>query len=633
MTVLERLRQINAPPPPEDSVTFRLAVLVAVMASVAGLLGQGVGTPLLTLACIGGIPAGFLLSHLARRRDRFWLKVALAAASIAAFGSFLASIRGLQVASDVQVPLAQLFLWVQFLHSLDVPSRRDLLFSLGASIIVVAVAGVFSISFAFAPYLATWAAASVVALVLAHRSELGALPALGPPAGGARSGRSRGIARPLAAVVVAVTVLAGGLLLVVPASAPRHPWSLPARLAQTIAVPLAGALSNPSLGGNDPSRRSTHAGSGAARSRFGYFGFSDVMDTGARGRPDGTLVMRVRASRPDFWRGQTFDTWDGRRWTLTDTRTRTVRGTSPLLLPLGVGDVRGESSGFVQTFYIRRPGPNLIFGAAVPAELYFPVNRVYQLHDGTLRAATDIGHGDVYTVVSRRPDVTAGTLRAADSAAGPGLDERSLLRYTQLPSSTTARVRALAVRVAAGAPTTYDKVVALESWMGAHTRYSLDVPPLPRSADAVDRFLFVDHVGFCEQIGTSLVVMLRSLGVPARLAVGYVPGRRNPFTGLYEVRADDAHAWAEVWFPGVGWQGFDPTARVPLAGEAAGGAAGAGLLSYFGVHLPRAAADAPGILIGALVLVVAAVALAGGPGRVRAWRARRARSWADVQLA
>src|SRR5439155_26898291 len=166
---------------------------------------------------------------------------------------------------------------------------------------------------------------------------------------------------------------------------------------------------------------------------------------------DGTLVMRVRASRPDFWRGQTFDTWDGRRWTLTDTRTRTVRGTSPLFLPLGVGDVRGESSGFVQTFYIRRPGPNLIFGAAVPAELYFPVDRVYQLHDGTLRAATDIGHGDVYTVVSRRPDVTAETLRAAD-AGTIRLDDQALGRYTQLPPSTTARVRSLAARVAAGAP-------------------------------------------------------------------------------------------------------------------------------------------------------------------------------------
>ena len=71
-----------------------------------------------------------------------------------------------------------------------------------------------------------------------------------------------------------------------------------------------------------------------------------------------------------------------------------------------------------------------------------------------------------------------------------------------------------------------------------------------RVQDAVDQFLFVDKEGFCEQIGTSLVVMLRSLGIPARLVVGYAAGERNPFTGLYEVRGKDAHAWAEVYFPG-----------------------------------------------------------------------------------
>jgi transglutaminase-like putative cysteine protease len=61
--------------------------------------------------------------------------------------------------------------------------------------------------------------------------------------------------------------------------------------------------------------------------------------------------------------------------------------------------------------------------------------------------------------------------------------------------------------------------------------------------------------------------MMRSLGVPARLGVGYAAGERNPFTGLYEVRASDAHAWAEVYFPGVGWLTFDPTANVPFSDD------------------------------------------------------------------
>jgi hypothetical protein len=67
--------------------------------------------------------------------------------------------------------------------------------------------------------------------------------------------------------------------------------------------------------------------------------------------------------------------------------------------------------------------------------------------------------------------------------------------------------------------------------------------------------------------------MLRSLGVPARLGVGYAPGERPWGSDSFEVRGTDAHAWVEVWFPGVGWQAFDPTASVPLSGEDTGSGA------------------------------------------------------------
>ena len=117
------------------------------------------------------------------------------------------------------------------------------------------------------------------------------------------------------------------------------------------------------------------------------------------------------------------------------------------------------------------------------------------------------------------------------------------------------------------APTAYDKVLALEAWLAANTTYRLDVAPPPDGADAVDQFLFVDRQGFCEQIATALTVMLRTLGIPARLAVGFVPDHRDPVSGDWVVLDKGAHAWVEVLWPGVGWQGFDPTADVPLSGE------------------------------------------------------------------
>jgi Transglutaminase-like superfamily/Domain of unknown function (DUF4129) len=93
--------------------------------------------------------------------------------------------------------------------------------------------------------------------------------------------------------------------------------------------------------------------------------------------------------------------------------------------------------------------------------------------------------------------------------------------------------------------------------------YDLDVPRDPPGVDAVDHFLFETRRGFCEQIASSMAVLLRTLGIPTRLVTGYGPGTRNPLTGYLEVRQSDAHAWVEVWYPLVGWVPYDPTFGVP----------------------------------------------------------------------
>jgi transglutaminase-like putative cysteine protease len=598
----------------EDSVRLRLAVLITVMASATAVVRVGAATPLLALACIVGMPAAYVFSHRTRRRNDTWLKVAVAAGLLVAFGGFLVSVAGLGAdgIGSVQVPLAELFLWVQILHSFHLPARRDLLFSVASSVALIALAGVLSTSLDLVPHLLIWLGGFVASLVLAHNSELDELPALAAP-----TQRGRAVLRPMAGVAAVLVVLATALFVVAPGATANRRFAFPARLPGAVPVADAGGLSNPSLGDADPARPGE---AGRGRSSFGYFGFAEEVDLAVRGRPDDTVVMKVRASQPDFWRGQTFDVWDGRRWTLSDTRERAVRGPRPLSLPSRESSFGDQE--LLQTFYIKRPGPNLVFGAYAPRELWFPDNTVFMLSDGTIRAGVELGAGAVYTVVSRRPAVTADLLRAAQ---GVPVREDVARRYAAPPPSTE-RVRRLARSVTAAAPTVYDKVRALEAWMGEHTQYTLDAPPLRAGADAVDQFLFVDRLGFCEQIGTSLVVMLRSLGIPARLAAGYAPGERNPFTGMFEVRARDAHVWAEVWFPGVGWQGFDPTARVPLAGEGGRLSAGAGLWSYVTRRLPHPA-PAPTV---AVALVAGAVLVA--VHRARRRRLERSTPWARRYL-
>ena len=639
MKMLERLKQVNARAAPEESVALRVAVLVAVLAAALAVVTQGVGGPALKLA-VAAIPGAFWFSHHARYRDGFWLKVGLAIGVLVAFGSFLSSLGGVQPGSlaNVQIPLAELFLWVQLLHALDVPARRDLMFSVLSSLVLMAVAGVLSISMNLLWYLVVWAVAAAASLVLAYRSELSTLPALPRAAGAAGSDRPRsfwsgrtGDTGPMmraVAVTVAVVVAVGTMaFFVLPPAGQARALTFPSELARVLPVPNQGGLSNPSLGSGDPGR----PGGGGRAASFGYFGFSDSLDTSLRGRPDNTLVMRVRASRPDFWRGQTFDVWDGRRWTLSTERSRVLADGSPLSIPPVPGEEdlpRGPE--LVQTYYLDKAGPNVVFGANRVTRLYFPDRRVFQLSDGTLRAGVALLDKSAYTVVSSRVPVTEQILRSA-AQDRDGVPPAIATRYLGLPA-IPPRVAELAETVTESAPTVYDKVRALEDWMGANTQYSLDIPPLPRGADAVEQYLFEDRTGFCEQIATSLVVMMRHLGVPARLAVGYTPGQRNPFTGLYEVKASDAHAWAEVWFPGIGWQSFDPTARVPLAGDGAVSRASSGIASYLAARLPHP----PAWLIGAAIAVVVLATASAAVLRLRAVLARRRagrpKSWAETCL-
>lgn len=642
MSVVGVVKRANAKGRPEESVALRLAVLVAVVTATSATLAQGVGGPPLKVASTAGIVAGFAYSHRARLREGYGLKAFLAVGVVVAFADFLSATSGVGPAAlnELQIPLAELFLWVQVLHSMDVPARRDLLFSLVSSLVLMAVAGVLSVSSSLGPFLLVWAGAAMASLVLAHRSEVAERPHLevdrGPSATGDSPASGRSPIRPAAGLAALVAVVALAVFLVLPAAGAGRAIAFPARLPGNLPVPNPGGLANPSLGGADPaSPDGARSSTGSGASTTGYFGFSDRMDTGLRGRPDDTLVMRVRADRPDFWRGQTFDTWDGRVWRQRDQRVRPTGGDLPIELA-GAAEDRAAGSGgrdFVQTVYVEEAGPNLLFAAYAPKRVYFSDRRVFEMSDGTIRTAVHLPEESVYTIVSRRAPVTEDLLRASGGGQMGADDPALVARYTQLPDDVPGRVRDLADRLFAESVNRYDYVRSIERWMAANTSYTLDIPPLPAGADAVEQFLFVDRQGFCEQIASSLVVLLRAQGIPARLTVGYAPGQRNPFTGMWEVRARDAHAWAEVWFPGVGWQAFDPTASVPLAGDPYSSSAATGLASYLRSLLPDLPDGARPVVTALLVALVPAGALAWLVTAAVARRRRlAARPWSDVAL-
>ncbi|CAG7648915.1 hypothetical protein PAESOLCIP111_05731 [Paenibacillus solanacearum] len=149
-------------------------------------------------------------------------------------------------------------------------------------------------------------------------------------------------------------------------------------------------------------------------------------------------------------------------------------------------------------------------------------------------------------------------------------------RYLQLPESLPLRVRELGETIAGQEKTPYAKAIAVERYLKEHYAYNLENSREPGAdEDFVDHFLFTQMAGYCDHFSTAMVVLLRSVGVPARWVKGFAPGEvlsveaegeRSTFT--VQVRQKDAHAWTEVYFPGAGWVTFEPTPSY-AAGSAA----------------------------------------------------------------
>ena len=136
-------------------------------------------------------------------------------------------------------------------------------------------------------------------------------------------------------------------------------------------------------------------------------------------------------------------------------------------------------------------------------------------------------------------------------------------RYLGLPKVTPERVLALARDLTKNAATPYDRALAIETYLRKFP-YTLDVEPPPSNRDVVDYFLFTSQMGYCDYYASAMVVMARAAGLPARIVVGYASGEYDASTAQYIIRMKDAHTWAEIYFPGIGWVEFEPTASQPL---------------------------------------------------------------------
>jgi hypothetical protein len=371
-----------------------------------------------------------------------------------------------------------------------------------------------------------------------------------------------------AAVSAVVAVL---LVLLVP-----HPDGV--RPRQGGAVARGGAGQTPTSGA-------------APRTSTGYT--SGSMDMRSRGALPATPVADVPVDSPTLWRGTTLDYYDGTTWSASDRNRASLLPEGPHV-DLSV-DATTFGTGVERTDAVRRrPGfYGVVIAPGQPTAIDV-AGRVLRVPGGFSVGPGAGGYPMTYTVTSTSTDLPAAQLShtpvvTADVDA-PG-------NALQLPTSLPERVRALGRRLTATAPNRLAATRAVETYLGAHATYRLDSPVPPPGADAVDHFLFEAHTGFCEQFAAAEVVLLRASGVPARLATGFAGG-----TAAGDHRTllgSDAHAWVEVWYPGIGWSSSDPTAGARLADQTLLDRASALLRGHWGRVLMAA-----GLLLTAALVAV-----------------------------
>ncbi len=586
------LRRLRLPASPvENSLEGRAFVFsgfaVATLAVV--LYGEDYVVPAVALVATA---IGHVVSYRERNQKRgIRRQILLAALVFAALAYFLGDSVGAFFGGVL--PQANFAILLVAVTSFDLKTRRNCYSSLWISLAILYLAAVYAWDYPFGVLLALWAVCLAGFWAASNLRRMGARVTLPVPA----------------AATAVVGALALGMAVFVFLPQPNLDPNGPVLISLPNYVGFKGEMENPAL----PLVQLSGDPSGATGS----------VDLHFRGRLGDAPLMYVRTGAPAYWRGLVFDTYRGGVWTASDRSFVTMQPyIPPRLLPAAPPNNLGT---FVQVFRIVRPLPGVISAAYPIQSLYAPVSALREDAYGTFRTPDVLKPGQTYSVVSYLPNLTPDELRQDPYVFNPPDENPAYIDYSGL----SQQAKDLAARVTQDhSSSQFDLVMALTSYLQQNYQYTQELGHVPPGRDPVDWFLFDVKKGYCEQFATVETLMLRSLGVPARLATGYSTGDYNPVLDQSIVREHDAHAWVEVWFPNHGWVPVDPSPGFsPLAATqfpnhwAASGLAR--LIPHLTIGAPMAVIGS----LGALAVIPPAVVIALLVTVLYAWlRTRRIRA-------
>ncbi|MEH2295413.1 MAG: DUF3488 and DUF4129 domain-containing transglutaminase family protein [Nostoc sp.] len=567
----------------EDSISLRVLVLALV---ILGIVATDIAAE--TSFSFWAFPlsgVGAIWSYYRRRDANVAVKFCIAIGMLVGLGAFFGRLVG--ELNDTRLGLAELLIQLQVLHSFDTPRRKDLGYSIVIGLILLGVAGTLSQTLAFAPVLLLFLAIALPTLVLDYRSRLG----LQPLKTQKEKSHQQNYSTLNFKFLILNFLLIVGLGLAIFAILPRFPGYQLRTFPVSSTIQVKGSFTGRSIinpgyvrqgKGNNQGSGSGGTGQnqtgqpGKVDNNF-YYGFNSQINQNLRGEMKPKVVMRVRSQIEGFWRVLGFDRYTGKGWEISRNEDVTTIKRSPWSYQIFLypSVLIGKTQEVVQTYTVVEDLPNLIPAMAYPKEVYFPTALIAVDQEDGLRSPVELSEGLTYTVISAVP-YRDRTLLGKASTNYPKHIKKY---YLQIPPEIAEKVRQQTEEILASykqdgvtkfsksLDSPYEKALYLAQYLKQHysvPQNPLEFPYLSEKEDLVETFLFKQKGGYPDHFSTVLTVMLRSIGIPARLVAGFSAGEFNPFTGLYVVRNTDAYAMTEVYFPKYGWFPFDPIPNHPL---------------------------------------------------------------------
>ncbi len=523
-------------------------LLMIAITSVMFVVASPLTATLYTL-CLGGVfGAGLVACRQAGEEQQARLhQLANALAVVALALCFV----GLMIAG-VETGLILLLITLQAGRNLVLHTRRDLNFACLISLVLILYTAGSAKDNYFILFIILYALAGMFTFMADHIDTRLMLAQ-----GGDRQLLSR--VQGLPAKGLALTILTLSLALAIYLFTPRLPsphvkampsnsaWNYDNRQWQAEAA-------QPHVQGSEQASNGTGGERPVTAGAAGPSASLDITVTSAAIKGSNPILLNLQSDQPVYARAEVFDRFDGVHWSDSNL------GIEKRFQPDGHFSFSAEQglAETLQIYTIRHDLAPQILAAYQPTQLAFPGNVIETDAAMTMRVPYHLRSGTVYTVISH--------LKKVDHhpCSGFTTDEPEYAPYLTLYPDVSVRLLKLTWDITKQSDSNLSRAMAIETYLREHYAYTLDTAMVAWTQNPVEQFLFELKAGHCELFASSMTIMLRTIGIPARLVNGFYIQRYNPVIGYYEAKASDRHAWVEAYIAPHGWVTFEPTSSFEL---------------------------------------------------------------------